>query len=125
MDSEYITHHEAITPSLFKTMRAGTGVGDSSISSLGIGLTTFSLLERSSPTPIGDVSLASSVMDICARLESYNSVIVKTPATLSAGLSATKGVFDLLNKPISVDAEEATISRSWRFGGKSFRRSKK
>jgi len=62
IDSEYMTHHEARTPSLFRTMSAGNGVGDSSISSAGIGLGTLSLLDRSSAKPMGDVSVNSPVM---------------------------------------------------------------
>lgn len=61
IESVYTNHHEARTPSLFNTMRAGSGVGDSSISSFGIGLRTLSLLDRSSAKPIGEVSLNSAV----------------------------------------------------------------
>jgi hypothetical protein len=57
-----MTHHEAKTPSLLRTIRAGSGVGDSSISSAGIGLATFSLLDKSNANPIGDVSVNPAVM---------------------------------------------------------------
>lgn len=62
IDSEYMIHHEAKTPSLLSTMSAGSGVGDSSISSVGIGLGTLSLLDRSRANPIGEVSVNSPVM---------------------------------------------------------------
>ena len=62
---------------------------------------------------MGEVSLKSAVMGNCARRESSAiSVMVKTLEIFSAGLSAAKGVFDLLKRPMSVDAEEATTRTS-------------
>lgn len=76
--------------------------------------------------PIGDVSPRLAVIGTAALRESSDiSVIVKTPVTFSAGLSPVNGTLDLLKRPISVDAVEATTMRSWRFGGKSFSRSRK
>jgi len=127
MESEYMNHQEASTPSLLRTMRAGKGVGDSLISSyVGIGLCTFSLLERSNARPIGEVSLSSAVIGRAARRESsVISVKVNTPVTLSACLSLVSGTLDLLKSPISLEAVEETTSKSCRFGGKSRNRSKK
>lgn len=103
-------------------MRAGKGDCDASISSLGMGLMTFSLLERSSAAPIGDVSFSSPVIGSWALRESSDiSVIAKTPP----GLSWAKAGLARLNTPISVDAVEATMIASCRLGGKSFSRRKK
>jgi hypothetical protein len=62
IDSLYTIHHDARTPSLFSTQRPGSGPGDCSISSVGIGLYTFSLPDRSSATPTGKVSERSSLI---------------------------------------------------------------
>ena len=55
-------------------------------------------------------------------VSSKNSVSVKTPVIESAGLSVARGVLDRVNIPISETAVEATMSMSWRAGGKSRRR---
>lgn len=105
-----------------RTMREGNGVGDSSISSFGIGLTTFSLLERSSANPIADV-LSIPDNGSCALAESLSiSVIVKTPVILSAGLSFDRGTLDLVNRPISTDAVDVVTIKSCKLGGNSRRR---
>lgn len=81
------------------------------------------MLEKSNAKPIGDVSRSPSATGNCALLESSNiSVNVKTPVIFSAALSFVKGVFDLVNKPISVDAVLDTAIRSCKLGGKSFNR---
>lgn len=121
-ESEYTTHHEASTPSLFNTMKAGRGLCDASISSLGMGLMTFSLLERSSAVPMGDESDKPAAIGSCARRESSDiSVIAKTPV----GASWARAVLARVNRPISVEAVEATMIASCRLGGKSFSRRKK
>lgn len=103
-------------------MNPGRGVCDVSISSLGIGFTTFSLLERSSAAPIGDVSFWSAVIGSWARRASSDiSVSAKTPA----GLSWAKGTLERLNKPTSAEAVEATMIASCKLGGNSFNRRKK
>ena len=64
-----------------------------------------------------------SVIGSVGRLvSSSSSVVVKTPVIDSAGLSVAKGALDRLSKPISVDAVDDTIRRSWRSGSKSFNR---
>lgn len=69
---------------------------------------------------MGNVSVRSSLIGSCARFESSaSSVVVKTLVILSAGLSLARGVFDRVNSPMVSVAVEETISRSWRFGGKS------
>lgn len=107
-------------------MRAGSGVGDSSISSFGIGLTTFSLLERSSASPIADVLDMSADRGSCALWESLSiSVMVNTPVILSAGLSFDKGTLDRVNRPTSTEAVEVVIIKSCKLGGNSRRRKMK
>jgi hypothetical protein len=69
---------------------------------------------------MGYVSVKSSLIGSCARLESSaNSVVVKTLVIASAGLSLAKGVFDRDSKPTFSVAVDETKRRSWRFGGKS------
>jgi hypothetical protein len=122
IDSAYTIHQEDRTPSLFRTIRAGSGEADSSISSFGIGLITFSLLERSSASPIADV-LSMLDKGSCALAESLSiSVIVKTPVILSAGLSFDNGTLDRVNKPISTEAVDVVMIKSCKFGGNSRRR---
>ena len=53
IDSLYTIHQATRTPSLLSTQNPGRGPGEYSISSVGIGLYTFSLLDKSSVTPTG------------------------------------------------------------------------
>lgn len=121
MESVYTSHHEQRRPSCVRTHKPGKGLEDSLISSSeGMGLYTLSLLERSRPIPIGVESSMSSVIGRVGLFVSSNSsVIVNTPVTESAGLSVAKAFFDLLRSPISVEAEDDTMRRSCRSGGKS------
>jgi hypothetical protein len=69
---------------------------------------------------MGVESSIESVIGRVGRLESSsNSVVVKTPVMDSAGLSVASAFFDRVSKPMSVDAVEETMRRSWRSGGKS------
>lgn len=52
-------------------------------------------------------------------LSSRSSVVTNTPVMESAGLSVARAFLDLVRSPMSVDAVEATMSRSWISGGKS------
>lgn len=113
MDSEYITHQEQRIPSCVRTQYPGTGPGDSSISSVGIGLYTVSLADRSSAQPTGIAFCQSSVIGRVARLESSAiSVVVKTLVMSDAALSVVRGVLDLLSRPMSEDAVDAMMSKS-------------
>ena len=53
IEGAYMTHQEQRIPSCVSTQYAGTGPGDSSISSVGIGLYTVSFEDKSSAQPTG------------------------------------------------------------------------
>lgn len=73
--------------------------------------------------PTGVESSIESVMGRVGRLVSSSiSVVVKTPVMELAGLSVARGFCDRLRSPISVDADDETMRRSWRVGGKSLNR---
>src|SRR5271170_2201269 len=115
IESLYTIHHETRVPSLVNTSRFGRGVADCWISgSDGIGLLTTSLLERSSPTPIAEVSPEDSPEDSesgnwARRVSSLVDVRVKAPTTGSSFDSAAS-VLD--SKQMSVDVVDVTIRRS-------------
>jgi len=117
IESLYTIHHETRVPSLVSTSRFGRGVADCWISgSDGIGLPTTSLLERSSPTPIGEVSPEDSESGNWARrVSSFVDVRAKAPTTGSSFDSATS-VLD--SKQTSVDVVDVTTRRSCICGGK-------
>ena len=78
-----------------------------------MGLYTFSLLDRSSDTPMGTESSMDSVVGSVGRLvSSANSVMVKTPVIESAGMLVVRGAFDRDNSPMSDEAVDATMRRS-------------
>jgi len=78
-----------------------------------MGLYTFSLLDRSSVAPIGNVSFKSSLIGSCARFESSaSSVVVKTFVIASAGLPLVRGVFDRLSMPMLSVAVDEIRSKS-------------
>lgn len=63
--------------------------------------------------------MESVIGNVGLLVSSKNSVVVNTPVIASAGLSVAKGVLERLKTPISEAAVEATMSISWRAGGKS------
>jgi hypothetical protein len=99
------------TPSLFKNISAGSGNGDSSISSPGIGCKTLSVLLRSKAMPI---AVVSSWLDMLigteSLLESFaNVVTVYEPV---CGLSWTSGAVALVIIATSVEATDDRMSQS-------------
>lgn len=121
IEGVYMTHQAQRTPSCVSSQYAGTGPGDSSISSVGIGLYTVSFADISSAHPTGTTFWKSSVMGSVALLESSAiSVVVNLLVMDSAGASVANGLDERLRRPTSGDAVEATISRSCRLGWKSF-----
>lgn len=56
-------------------------------------------------------------------VSSANSVMVKTPVIESEAMSVDSGVLDRVRIPMSDEAVDDTIKRSWRFGAKSRSRS--
>lgn len=110
---------------MFSRTSEGKGVADSVISSsLGIGLYTVSLLERSSANPIGEVS-DNPFMDMGSTARRESSIISVMANTSVMGLSDCSGTLDLVKHPMSVEAVEATMRASCKLGGKSFKRRKK
>ena len=121
IEGAYMTHQEQRRPSCVRIQYEGTGPADSSMSIVGIGLYTVSFADKSSAQPTGIAFWKSSVMGRAALFESSNSsVVVNTLVMESAGTPVANGLDARLSRPTSVDAVEATIRRSWRFGGKSF-----
>lgn len=113
IEGAYMTHQEQRIPSCVSTQYAGTGPGDSSISSVGIGLYTVSFEDKSSAQPTGIAFWKSSVMGRVALLESSAiSVVVNLLVISAAGASVAKGLDDRLRSPTSGDAVEARIRRS-------------
>lgn len=79
-------------PSLFKRKRLGRGVELSAMSSPWIGETTGSVLERSTPNPITEVSLEASFKGSEALfVSSLTSVVVKRPTVPLAESSLASG----------------------------------
>ncbi len=83
-------------------------------------MNTLSLLDRSRTVPMANVSIMSSLIGNCALFESSaSSVVVKTLAIASAGLSDANGVLDRVSRPMDSVAVDDTMRRSWRLGAKS------
>jgi hypothetical protein len=117
MDSEYMNHHEERIPSSLRSRRFGKGVALSGMSSPGMGATTVSVLLRSIPRPITEVSSADSFSGREALfVSSLTSVMVNNPVVALAASSLANGCSDLVMRPTSVDAVEDTIRTSFRCG---------
>ena len=113
IEGEYMIHQEQSTPSWVSSQYPGTGPGDSSISSVGIGLYTVSFADKSSAQPTGMVFWKSSVIGSVALLESSAiSVVVKALVMAAAGASVASGLDERLRSPTSGDAVDETIRRS-------------
>lgn len=87
------------------------------MSPVGSGDTTFSVLERSMPRPITDVSPEESVNGSPAcMVSSLISVVAKSPVVCLAASSSANGTSDFEMSPTSVDAVEDTMRRSFKCG---------
>ena len=114
-------HDDTNMPSLLSIIRFGTGCSVSRISgSDGIGLGTFSVLDKSKAMPIGEVSSIAADNGNCARrVSSLMVVSAKAPVT---GLSLDRALSVFDTSPTSVAVVAVKTSKSWICGGKFLKR---
>lgn len=112
-----MNHQEQRIPSLLRSRTFGKGVELSRMSSPWMGDTTFSVLVRSMPKPITEVSSTESFNGRDARfVSSLTSVVVKRLTVPWADSSFDNGLSARVTRPTSVDAVEETTRTSFRCG---------